>query len=116
MFMEQTVCKFCGQNVFSNYYFCPYCGKKLIEPPITMLKEIGVYLLSILLPPLGLWPGVKYLMQKDKRAKRVGTIAILLTIIATIITIYFSVVAFNNINQTLTSQLKGDQTLQNLGY
>jgi len=114
--MEQTICKFCGQHVFTNYYFCPYCGKKLIEPPITALREISVYLLSILLPPLGLWPGIKYLLQKNQRAKRVGIITIILTILSTIITLYLSIAFFNNINQNISSQLINQSQLQNLGY
>lgn len=113
--MEQTICKFCGQQVFTNYYFCPYCGKKLIEPPITILKEIGIYLLSVLLPPLGLWPGIKFLMQKDKRARRVGVIAIILTIVSTVLTIYLSIIAFDSINKIVNTQLNTSQ-LQNLGY
>lgn len=111
--MEQTTCKFCGQTVLSNYYFCPYCGKKLIEPPITALKEISVYLLSVFLPPLGLWPGIRYLSQKNEKAKRVGTIAIILTIISTVVTIWISIGLVNNINQTIGTQLNGSQ-IQNL--
>lgn len=114
--MEQTICKFCGQTVFNNYYFCPYCGKKLIEPPITAIKEIGVYLLSVFLPPLGLWPGIKYLMQKNSRAKRVGTIAIVLTIISTIVTLWLSVIAFDGLSKSVNSQLN-QYDLQNMsGY
>jgi len=114
--MEQTTCKFCGQTVFTNYYFCPYCGKKLIEPPITAIKEIGVYLLSAFLPPLGLWPGVKYLLQKNSRAKRVGTVAIVITIISTIITLWLSVAAFGGLSKSLNSQLN-EYNLENpTGY
>ncbi len=114
--MEQTICKFCGQTVATNYYFCPYCGKKLIEPPISAIKEIGVYLLSVFLPPLGLWPGVRYLLQKNPKAKRVGTIAIILTIISSVVTIWLSVIAFNGLSQTLNSQLNNQSQLQNFGY
>jgi len=103
--MEQTICKFCGQTVLSNYYFCPYCGKKLIEPPITAVKEISVYLLSIFLPPLGLWPGIKYLSQKNERAKRVGIIAIILTVISIIITVWLCIGMVGNISQSVTSQI-----------
>src|ERR1035437_8639368 len=102
--MEQVICKFCGQTVLSNYYFCPYCGKKLIEPPLTMAKEIGVYLLSFFLPPLGLWPGIKYLLQKNERAKKVGTIAIILTIISIVITIWISTGLVAYITQMLNAQ------------
>jgi uncharacterized membrane protein YqaE (UPF0057 family) len=103
--MEQTNCKFCGQAVFTNYYFCPYCGKKIIEPPITALKEISVYLLSVFLPPLGLWPGIKYLSQKNEKAKRVGLIAIILTIISTIVTIWISIGLLGSLTQSLNAQM-----------
>ena len=111
--MEQTTCKFCGFPVSANFYYCPGCGKKLIEPPITTLREISVYLISIFLPPLGLWPGIKYLTQKNDKAKRVGMIAIALTIISIIITIWLSVAAVNNLTQTINSQMN---QYQNLGY
>ena len=103
--MEQTNCKFCGQAIFTNYYFCPYCGKKIIEPPITALKEISVYLLSVFLPPLGLWPGIKYLSQKNEKAKRVGLIAIILTIISTIVTIWISIGLLGSLTQSLNAQM-----------
>jgi hypothetical protein len=102
--MEQTTCKFCGQTVLSNYYFCPYCGKKLIEPPLTMAKEIGVYLISFFLPPLGLLPGIKYLFQKSERAKKVGIIAIILTVVSIIITIWITVGLMGTITQSLSTQ------------
>ena len=103
--MEQAICKFCGQTVLSNYYFCPYCGKKLIEPPITAVKEISVYLLSVFLPPLGLWPGIKYLSQKNERAKRVGVIAIILTVISSVITVWACIGLVGNISQSINAQM-----------
>ncbi|HUD05171.1 MAG TPA: hypothetical protein VMR59_04245 [Patescibacteria group bacterium] len=111
--MEQTVCPFCHFVISENMYFCPNCGKKIKEPPITTLKEIGVYLLSVFLPPLGLWPGIKYLFSKDQRTKRAGVIAIILTLISSIITIWISVALFNNLSQSLNSQVN---QYQNLGY
>jgi uncharacterized membrane-anchored protein len=113
--MEPTICKFCGQTVATNFYFCPYCGKKLIEPPVSALKEISIYLLSVFLPPLGLWPGIKYLLQKNAKSKRIGTIAIILTIISSVVTIWLSIIAINALSQSLNSQLNQYQ-LQNIGY
>ena len=113
---QNLACKYCGQTVMSNFYFCPYCGKKLINPPITILTEIGIYLISIFLPPLGLWPAFKYLLQKDKKAKRVATIAIILTIISSIITIWISIISFNGLMKTVNAQLNSTPDLQNIGY
>jgi hypothetical protein len=111
--MEQTVCPFCHFSLNETFYFCPNCGKQINEPPITIAKQIGVYLISIFLPPLGLWPGIKYLFSKEQRTKRVGMIAIALTIFSTVITLWLSVALFNNLSQNVNSQLN---QYQNLGY
>lgn len=112
--MEQQ-CKYCSYPVSENFNFCPNCGKMLKEPPITLMKQLGVYALSVFLPPLGLWPGIRYLMQKDDKAKIVGLIAIVLTIASSAITIYWSMGLLNGLigqNAAMTNQL---QQLQNTG-
>ncbi len=111
--MNPTVCPFCHFALNEAFYFCPNCGKKISEPPITTLKEISVYLISILLPPLGLIPGIKYLFSKNQRTKRAGIIAITLTILSTIITLWISVAMFNNLSKSVSSQVN---QYQNLGY
>lgn len=108
---QQSVCPFCHFQLLQNYYFCPNCGKKISEPPITVLKQIGVYLLSIFLPPLGLWPGIRYLFSKDQKTKKVGTIAIILTIVSTVITLWLSVAMFNNLTKSVNSQLNQYQNM-----
>lgn len=111
---QQLVCQFCHFPLLENYYFCPNCGKKLNEPPITTLKEIGVYLISILLPPLGLWPGIRYLFSKNQRTRRAGLIAIILTILSTVITIWLTMTFINQAMQSLTGQMNLNQ-YQGLG-
>lgn len=113
--MEQKTCKFCGFPVTENYYFCPNCGKKIKEPPLSVSfgKQLGIYALSIFLPPLGLWPGIKYILQKERNAKIIGIIAIVLTTISTIITINLTINLLTNPFGADTRQL---QKLQNLGY
>ncbi len=111
--MDLTVCPFCHFPLNETFYFCPNCGKKLSEPPVSTAKKAGVYLLSIFLPPLGLWPGIKYLFSKNEKTKRVGEIAIILTILSTIVTLWLSVAAFNSLSQSVNSQLN---QYQNLGY
>lgn len=114
--MEKSQCKYCSFIVFSNYYFCPNCGKKLHEPPLSTSigKQIGIYTLSIFLPPLGLLPGIKYLFQKDNKAKIIGIITIILTIISMIITFQLTLNFINNpLGQYNENQLR---QLQNLNY
>ena len=69
--------------------FCPACGKKLKRSDLStgIQKQIGVYLLSFFLPPFGLFPAIKYLRQADSKSKKIGVIALVLTVISILITI-----------------------------
>lgn len=84
---------------------------KLNPPSMTVGRQIYIYLLSFLLPPLGLWPGIKYLKQRDEKSRMIGFIAIALTIISTIITIWFTFGFINTFNQQLNQQLNGSFNL-----
>lgn len=103
------VCPKCNIQVLSVFYFCPNCGKSLKPKPITtsIEKQIGLYLLSFFLPPLGLVPGIKYLLQKDAKSKKIGSIAIILTVISVGLTIYFSMMVVNQFNTQLNGTLNG---------
>ncbi|KKT87073.1 MAG: hypothetical protein A2119_03020 [Candidatus Colwellbacteria bacterium GWA2_46_10] len=87
-----STCPICHQPTSPEWYFCPNCGKelkaKLIKIPL--ITQIGIYALSIFLPPLGLWPGIKYLGQKSQEAKMVGIVAITLTIVSSVVTIWLT--------------------------
>jgi len=113
--MEQLHCPSCKFEVFENSYFCPNCGKKLKEPPLSTSigKQIGIYLISIFLPPFGLYPGIKYLLQKDQKRKLIGSIAVVLTVISTVATVWLSVAIFNQFNSTFTNQI---MQYQHIGY
>ena len=112
--MEPQFCPVCKFGIVEGYVFCAHCGTKLKDVPfeISMQKQIGVYLLSFFLPPLGLWPGIRYLRNADQKAKHVGLIAIFLTILATVISIWATVGFVNTVNKTVNSQMN----LQQLGY
>lgn len=113
--MEPNVtCPSCHTVAPAADYFCPNCGKKLKDKPLSTSigKQIGIYVLSIFLPPLGLWPGLKYLFAKDQKTKIIGGVAIFLTIVSTTVTIYFTVQFMNSLNKTLNDQLN----MQGLGF
>jgi predicted amidophosphoribosyltransferase len=109
----ELICPGCKQNISPLYYFCPNCGRKLKDKPqpVTLGRQILVYLLSFLLPPLGLWPGIKYLKQPDKKSKIIGLIAITLTIVSVIITVWLYLGFINIVNQELNRQLNSDLNL-----
>ena len=106
--MEPLSCPFCSSPISANFFFCPNCGKEIKKAPpsITIVKQIVIYALSILLPPLGLFPGIKYLLQKDEKAKIIGAAAIILTIASSVITVWISLNLFNQLNKTIVNQVR----------
>lgn len=100
-------CPQCHQSIQPEWYFCPNCGKDLKAKPrsTTLLAQIGIYALSVFLPPLGLWPGIKYLREENPKGQQIGMIAIGLTVLSTIVTVWlmFSLVQsyVGTINQSL---------------
>jgi len=92
--MEPNICPTCHQSILPQYYFCPNCGAKLSQDPLsTSIKtQIWIYAFSIILPMICFifvtrWPGLKYYKSEDPKAKRIGQIAWALLILSTIITI-----------------------------
>jgi len=96
----QTTCPHCNNPILPIDIFCPACGKKLKRSDLStgIQKQIGVYLLSFFLPPFGLFPAIKYLRQADSKSKKIGVIALVLTVISILITI--SLTSFCVILQT----------------
>jgi len=90
---HQFPCPKCDFPVIPPFYFCPNCGKKLKDPPykFNVFKVIGLLLVSVLLPPLGLWPGLKLIGNSDSRAQIVGWLAIILTAAVIIVTLWVGV-------------------------
>ena len=103
--INQT-CPYCHFALIATGSFCPNCGKALEKKPlsITLLKQIIIYLVSFCLPPLGLAWGFKYLREDNQQAKRIGLIAILLTIISLVLTVWLSMTFVNNFNQSLKEE------------
>ena len=77
----------------------------------TRFMEYLYYAGSVLLPPIGLWWGFKYLKQSDEASKRIGWVCIILTTISTIVVTIWTVQLFQNINAQVNQQLQGIQGL-----
>lgn len=105
----QITCPKCGAINFVSSNFCQACGKQLREVPLStsVAKQLGIYLLSFFLPPLGLMPGIKYLRVHDSKANIVGLIAIILTIVSIILTFWTFSGLINSYTKLLESQLGG---------
>ena len=103
---SQLNCSHCKEVISPSDFFCPSCGKKIKDKPLstTIGRQIYIYLLSLLLPPLGLWPAFKYLRQPDEKAKKIGIIAVLLTIISIVVSSWFAISFTNSFIKDITSK------------
>ncbi|MCL4338626.1 zinc ribbon domain-containing protein [Patescibacteria group bacterium] len=112
---SQQICPFCHTRTLQDYFFCQNCGSKLKQKPLSVSigKQITVYLVSILLPPLGYIWGYKYLRQEGTIAKKIGIAAIILTTVSIILSLWATQSLVNSINQALNKQMA---PYQNLGY
>lgn len=101
------VCKSCQNPISPTYFFCPYCGKKLRQPPLSTSigKQIGVYFLAIFFPFFSIVPGIRYMNQPDSKSKAVGVVALLVTGISLLLNVYFLFVSIDYFKQLLNSPL-----------
>jgi hypothetical protein len=85
-----STCPYCHAPVSATENFCPQCGKKLKEEPLstTAGKQAVIYLVSFFLAPFGLGYAYKYLKSPDPAARRIGIIVIVITVIAIAIMIW----------------------------
>lgn len=114
--MESTsnICPTCHLPTKPEYYFCPNCGTKLKQAPLStsVISQISLYTFSIILPMICFlfvtkWQGITYIKSKDKKEKTIGAIACALLFLSTIFTIYF---AYIITLQTVQSQIDAINT------
>ena len=109
-------CSYCHQPVLSSYYFCPNCGNTLNAAPLStsLVSQIGIYAFSIILPLIcfifvSKWPGLKYYRSSDEKTKTIGTIAFLILIISTLVTIWLAYAwtqeVINSLNKSISMDL-----------
>jgi hypothetical protein len=72
----------------------------------TVGRQIFIYLVSFFLPPFGLIWAFKYLKVDDEKAKKIGQIAIVLTIVSLIINFWFLKAVFDSVPQLINNQVK----------
>jgi len=72
--------------------------------------QIGLYVVSVLLPPLFIGWTIKYLKSTDPKAKQIGMISLGLTIIALIAAVWISAAFTKTLTQEVNQQLNQYQS------
>ena|ERR1035437_6387883 len=99
----EIICPSCKSVVLATAFFCPSCGKQLKDKvqSTTLSKKAVVYFVSLFLPPFGLWYARKYLKAGDYESRKIGIVAIILTIISVVVTFWLTTGFINSVFQSL---------------
>jgi hypothetical protein len=115
------MCPYCHQPVLSSYYFCPNCGTKINEAPLStsLMTQAWIYAFSVMLPAICYLfitrcPGWKYYKSEDRKTKVIGFNAIVLLVLSSVITFWLAYEwidnaiqsALSSVNQELNTRLK----------
>lgn len=102
------VCKYCSLPVTPVDYFCPNCGKKLKDKPVSTGFGALVWLfgLSAFAPPFGIGLTIKYMKSEDEQARALGWVSLIVTIVALILTILLTKSLMDNLNQKINTEMQ----------
>jgi hypothetical protein len=94
---EILTCPVCHVTVRPTDFFCYNCGKNLQQapPPISLNSQIGIYLGSVFLAPMGIIWGLRYLKQSDTPSKRIGVLAMALSVITILVVTRWLIGTYN---------------------
>jgi hypothetical protein len=111
------VCPTCHQPILPTYYFCPNCGTKLNSAPLstTPQAQAMLYAFSLILPVIcflmiGKWQGWKYYRSTDPKTKSIGTTAIVLMVLSTIVTVWLASIWVNGAIQSSLASVNSDMS------
>jgi hypothetical protein len=104
-------CPKCHQQAPLHAYFCPNCGENLRPVPAKtdLSSQIGLYTKSVLLPPLGIVWGLRYLKNERWQSRLIGLTAIVITVVVIVVGVKLTIELINNINEQVNSQLQNIQ-------
>lgn len=100
-------CPTCHVEVRPTDYFCYNCGHNLKPKPLStsFMKQLLLYLGSVILPPFGLIWGWPYLREQTLKAKMIGVVTILLTVGSLVLSTYYAVQFANSINEQINQEM-----------
>lgn len=102
---QSLTCPKCATTTPIDSFFCPGCGYKYKDPPPStgVGRQIWLYFISFFLPPLGIFPGIKYMRAQESKARLIGAVCIILTIVSFAITVFASIGFINTYRQILST-------------
>jgi hypothetical protein len=83
-----------------NANYCPFCGKA-VRVDISASRQVFVYLVSVGLPPIGLWYGWKYWRENTPIARKVAVTAMILTMASLFLTIWGTRIMLDSVGQSM---------------
>lgn len=108
--MDETVlCPGCHIAVRPLDYFCFNCGKNLHVAPqgTKLVDQMKLYVGSILLAPMGIFWGLKYVKENDDKTKIIGVVAMIISGVTFIIAAQYTLAFINSLNTQVGQQLQG---------
>lgn len=96
-------CPHCGQQVLDSDLFCSHCGYQLIDTLPSTGRVIFIYAVSLALPPFGLIYFFRYIKSSDASMKRIGIISLAITILSTILALWFAFIIFQQAQNSLNT-------------
>jgi hypothetical protein len=102
------ICHKCKTENNPTNYFCANCGGKIREKPVTVWRQVYIYTISILMPPLGLVWTFRYFRSKEQKLRIIAWVALILTIVSSAVNIIF----FFDFLQTLFNEVNA---INNMG-
>ena len=90
---RSRMCPSCGRGIEWDASSCPYCmwtfsagtGLMAVSEPISSGKRVLLYVASLLIPLFGIILGAIYILRKDEEHTSVGTICLVLGVIAAVV-------------------------------
>lgn len=105
---SNAACRVCRAAAPAGANFCPQCGRKLRELPVSTsaARQAVVYAVSFFLAPFGLHFALQYIRQTDRKARMIGVISLALTIAAITLMFVIAKLAFDTLYGSYTSLLQ----------
>ena len=105
---QKIPCPNCKNQIDSNVFYCPICGKKVKEKSVGtgFWPMAGLFALCIVLPPLNIPLSFRYIRSTDPRVKTLGWVSIGIMVLSLIIITLATINIVNEVNRQVEEQMQ----------